>query len=407
MVEFNKIKFCPVTGDNKIHECLDLGLFPLVNNLCETREESLNCKKYPLSLIFFEKSKLTSLGGSVNSDLLFRHYYYKSGINIPYIDHCDSIYDSLMDMVEILPNDLFIDIGGNDGTLLETFRKRNDSIRLLNIDPSQNLSKICKSKGIDVVNEYFTSDLSLNIDSPKVITSTNVFQHLVDINDFAKGVEKLLTEESLWVLEFPYWIHDLETFQFDQIYHEHVYYYTIIPLVKLFEKYNLRISKIVPQKIHGGTLRLYIVKKSSKLISDESVSKYLNQEESYDLNFMIKWGERVLEKLGHYKEIINDYKKNNKKMACYGAAAKGCVFLNCLNLNHNDIEFIIDDTDIKQNKFMPGTGLKIVGREILKNTKIDTIIILTHNFSEYITKKLREEGYEGEIITFLPEIKID
>jgi hypothetical protein len=300
-----------------------------------------------------------------------------------------------------------VDIGGNDGTLLSSFKKMaNMKLHYLNIDPSKNLAKLSEAKGIPVLNDFFSLETAKKVGGKvKVITSTNVFQHLKDTNSFADGVHHLLEDDGIWLLEFPYWIHDLETNQFDQIYHEHVYYYSVTSLKLMMEKHGFRIIRAEKQNIHGGTLRLVMVKETSNIEADDSLNSVIEAERSYDLEYYKNWGKQVYTHLDKCKDIIKQLKSEGKTIAAFGAAAKGCIFLNACGITDSEIDFIIDDTDIKQGKYMPGTGIKIVNREFVKSKKIDYIVVLAHNFADYIIDSFKNE-YDGKFITFLPEIKI-
>lgn len=407
MINTEEILKCPITNDTEFFTYFDLGDFPLVNNLADSEEDSLKCQKFPLKVNLFTKSNLSALSHSVNSELLFNNYLFKSEINIPYISHCARMFDYISGLVKLNENDLIVDIGGNDGTLLSAFRSAsNIKLDYINIDPSKNLVKLSEEKGIPVLNEFFSLNTSKLISKKaKIITSTNVFQHLRDINSFVEGVNHLLDEKGLWVLEFPYWIHDLETNQFDQIYHEHVYFYSIVPLKLMMEKHGLKIIRVEKQVIHGGTLRLVMAKQDSFYEPDVSISKFVEFEKKFDQNYYKKWGLQVSEHLKKCKQIINELKSENKNIVAFGAAAKGCIFLNAINITNKEIDYIIDDTDIKQGKYMPGTGLKIVGRENIDFESIDYILILAHNFSDYIIDSFKQ-SYKGKFILFLPEIKI-
>ena len=407
MKNLEEIIACPITNDNDLYTYFDLGDFPLVNNLLNTKEDSLNCDKYPLKVNFFLKSNLSALSHSVNSEILFSNYLFKSEVNIPYIDHCNRLYDYITGLIKLNENDLIVDIGGNDGTLLSSFKSvSNLKLEYLNIDPSKNLAQLSTAKGIPILNEFFSLNTAKLVSKKaKIITSTNVFQHLKDTNSFVQGVYHLLDEKGLWVLEFPYWVHDLTTNQFDQIYHEHVYYYSIIPLKLMMEKHGLKIIRVEKQKIHGGTLRLVMAKENSYYEPDLSINEFIQSEKPFDLDYYKNWGIQVYKHLNKCKQIIQDLKSENKKIVAFGAAAKGCIFLNALHITDQEIDYIIDDTDIKQGKYMPGTGLKIVSREGIDYSKIDYMLILAHNFSDYIIESFKDQ-YHGKFIIFLPEISI-
>ena len=402
-----KIFICPITGDTNFETYFTLGEFPLVNNLNQSREESLNCDRYPLTVNLFTKSYLSALSHSVSSELLFSNYLFKSEVNIPYINHCTRMFDYITGLIKLNPNDLIVDIGGNDGTLLSAFKATsNFNLSYLNIDPSKNLAVLSEQKGIPVLNDYFSIETAKKVtQKARVVTSTNVFQHLKDINSFAEGVVHILDDNGLWVLEFPYWIHDLETNQFDQVYHEHVYFYSLMPLKMMMEKHGFKIIRVEKQKIHGGTLRLVMAKQNSTYSPDTSIDEFIELEKRFDLDYYKNWGQQVHAHLKICNQIISDLKSQNKKIVAFGAAAKGCIFLNAINITYKEIDYIIDDTDLKQGKYMPGTGLEIKSRDQVDLNSIDYILILAHNFSEFIIESFHD-SYKGKFIQFLPEIKI-
>jgi hypothetical protein len=403
----HKIKKCQITGDDKPISYFSLGDVPLVNNLANSEEESINCEKFPLNLNFYEKSGLSSLDCVVNPEKLFSTYLYKSSVNTPYIKHCKDMYSFISDYLKISSNTNIMDIGGNDGTLLESFQDcSSEKLDLTNVDPSKNLCLISENKGIKTYNAFFTFEFSKMISRKyDLITTTNVFQHTETIKSFALGVENILSDDGIWILEFPYWIHDMETNQFDQIYHEHIYYYSIKPLSILFESCGLRIINVTKQTIHGGTLRLLICKKSAKYRTDLTVDLFLNSESKYNKNYHLEWGNRVQRHLQESKSILQKINSDNKSIYGFGAAAKGCVYLNSIDVDKQIVHKIIDDTDIKQGKYLPGTGIKIYDRDILQTNNPDYILILTHNFADFIVESLKPI-YSGKFIVLLPEIKI-
>lgn len=404
---YSTLNECPISSDNNPINYFSLGEVPIVNNLSSTLQESLEVDKYPLNLIYFEKSGLSCLDCIVNPKLLFSNYLYKSSVNIPYLEHCKEMFYSISDYIEF-KNLNICDIGGNDGSLLNIFKSlaNNDSNYYLNIDPSENLTKVCREKKIDTLCDFFSLETSNKINKKfDIILSTNVFQHLQDINSFLLGINQILKKDGIWILEFPYWFHDMETNQFDQIYHEHIYYYSITPLKFLLENNSLKILNISKQKIHGGTLRLYISKVDSKFYSDESIDKYIESEKKYDLQYHLEWGKNIISHINNSKEFLLKLKSEGNKIFGFGAAAKGCIYLNSMNVNKDIVDVIIDDTDLKQNKFIPGLGIQVKSREFLKENKPDYILILAHNFSDYIIESLKDI-YNGNFILLLPEIKI-
>ena len=400
---------CPITNSNEGIIYFDLGLMPLVNNLNNTKEESLNCSRYPLAVQLFPQSGLSTLTTEINPKILYQHYLYKSGISQPYIEHCEEMFDFVDTYLELNENHKVLDIGGNDGTLLKTFLNKKPFLNVLNIDASENLTKEAEKNGIFSINDFWGAELSKKLDTKfKLITTTNCFQHTAPIESFVEGISISLDKLGIWCLEFPYWKTSIETNQFDQVYHEHVYYYLVSPLTKLLDKYNLRIIKAIKYPIHGGTMRLLISHKGEADTSFQPCKDIHSvlENEKFTTDDYIEWGKKIEDDIRKSKEFLISLKDKGAKIAGFGAAAKGCVYLNAAKINFNQIDYIIDDTYIKQGKFIPGTGIEVVSREKLKTQPVDYIVILAHNFSDYIIKLLRYDGYKGKFILFLPNIKI-
>lgn len=372
---------------------LDLGLQPLVNNLCKTKIEALQAKKYPITASI-DSNLLIKLNYEVESDELYKNYLYRSSVNTPYIEHCKKLWSSIK---SIRPKTI-IDIGGNDGTLLNTFKaEANYDLHLINVDASSSFKEENEEKGIRYFNNYFNKELDL----PKadLITSTNVFQHTKDIKKFVEGIKKHL--KGIWILEFPYTLRTFETLQFDQFYHEHFYYWLITPLEKIFANYDLEIKDYEELDIHGGTLRLYITKKSSSN-KKSTIQKLLDFESNFDF---FEASKKMKEKIIYDKKWLENLQG---KTVFFGSAAKGCVYLNALAIKLDKIKdsYIVDDTFSKQNLYMPGTGLKVISRERLYKEQPENLIILAHNFKEHIIKSLRPK-FKGNIITMLPKLEIN
>jgi len=399
-----KITNCPILGNKDGVEFLNLGNIPLVNNLCDTQQEALDCKRFPLAVQFFRESKVICLTETVDKDNLFLHYLYQSSVNKPYLDHCAEMYDYLSHIIEFKDNDLVLDIGGNDGGLLKEFRKENRNLHYVNVDCSRSFIDINRQSGIDYINEYFGESISLPYKA-KLITSTNVFQHTEPLRSFVRGIRRNLSNEGVWCLEFPYILTTLANDNYDQVYHEHVYYFCLQNIVDIAKQEGLKVVNVSYHDMHAGTLRVLSVKETSRRQPDSTILSFLNLEKTLTEEYCLKWGKRTMEKIQKYKEFIGELVRQGHSVACFGAAAKGCVFLNSCGLDNTMIKFIVDDTPFKQGKFVPGTGIEVVNRDRLKNQKIDYMIILAHNFKDYIMKSLKGQ-YEGMYILMFPDIRI-
>lgn len=398
------INKCPISGSEKKTEYLDLGDIPLVNNLCKSKEESLTCKGFPLALQIFEDSLLTSLTSVIPPEELFCSYLYKSGVSKPYADHCSDMFDYIERYVDLFACDLVVDIGGNDGTLLKQFKKKNKVIDLLNIDPCSKFEGENLTNGIDFYPVFFNEYIEFP-SKAKLITSTNVFQHTELIASFVKGVAKNLDDNGVWCLEFPYWFTTMITNNYDQIYHEHIYYYCLKNICDLLDKEGLKPINVSYHNIHAGTMRVISAHKDNPWKADSSVQTFLSLESIITKEFCKEWGVKITDKIKEMRLFLLGLTCRNN-VAGFGAAAKGCVFLNTCKLDSDDIMFVIDDTPEKQGKFIPGTGIEIVDRSVLKTKKIDYILILAHNFKDYIINSLRQDGYEGRFIVMFPSIEV-
>lgn len=372
---------------------LNLGTQPLVNNLCRSKEASLAARQYPLCALI-DNDLCIELDTVVPSDELYKDYLYYSGISMPYVQHCRQLWHS----IKHLRHDTILDIGGNDGTLLKAFQSQTDEkLNLYNCDASQTFRTLNEEAGITYINDYFNK----NSDVPKadLITTTNAFQHTPNAAKFVEGIAEKL--DGTWILEFPYTLRTLQTIQFDQFYHEHYYYWLVKPLKKLLSQFGLKIYHAEEVDIHGGSMRLWITNKK-EYADTEAAEKFIKEEESYDYNAFYS---RTFHKIARDSIFLN---KLEGKTVFFGAAAKGCVYLNTLNsFSIYKDSYVVDDTPHKQGKYVPGVGLEVVDREFFLKDKPDNVVILAHNFAGYIRTKLRQDGYQGRIITMLPDIYID
>ena len=400
-----RVDRCPISNTVDKFTYLDLGLMPLVNNLADTREESLSCPKYNLSVQYFKSSKLSCLTENVNPDLMFSQYSYRSSVIKPYTDHCIELFKFVDSYLNLTEEDSVLDIGGNDGTLLKSFLGIKPYLNILNVDASTNLTKLSEDRGIPTLNKFWGVDTAKKLNRKfKLITSTNVFQHTAPIADFAEAILLSLETKGIWCLEFPYWKVNMETKQYDQIYHEHVYYYLVEPLKQLFESFGLEIIKAVEYSIHGGSLRLLISRKGDWSVCN-SVQEIIDKEQLIPEDTYKKWGNIIENHISECRSYLMDLKAENKTIIGFGAAAKGCVFLNSAKIDHTLLDVVIDDTDLKQTKFIPGTGIEIKSRSYLKENKVDYILILAHNFKDVIIESLKKE-YNGKFLILFPSIKI-
>ena len=370
-----------------------------MNQYHKTEENAMRAMKYPLHAQI-QDDKTINLTVDVPPDILYGGYRYNSGVNTPYIEHCKKMFKSFEHLLYGTNRtiDTIIDIGGNDGTLLKTFQKQSKKpLQLINVDASESFAAINEEAGIQYVNAFFSDEL--NLPKANVITSTNVFQHTKDIHKFLRGIVKNL--DGIWILEFPYTLRTLQTNQFDQFYHEHYYYWLITPLAKLFKSYGLKIIYAQEQAIHGGSMRLWMTNKEPSAPGNAADS-FIHLESEFDYGLFNCQTQFKIHNDQHYIRQLKG------RTAFFGAAAKGCVYLNALDLSIVNLPdaYIIDDTVSKQGYYVGGTGFQIKDRSFLFEDQPDNLIILAHNFKDHIINTLRPH-YKGSIITMFPDITVD
>jgi ubiquinone/menaquinone biosynthesis C-methylase UbiE len=404
-MSYKEHKVCRVCGSDKLTKYIDLGMLPLSNNLCETQTEE--APTYPLQVMLCEKCSLSQLSIVVDQELLFGNYVYRSSISAGYVDHCRQMAKELKQLYKLTSRSFRIDIAGNDGCLLREF-KDEIGLGILNIDPAKNLITLCQSRGIPSLSFFWSLANAKMIEhefgKADLITATNVFAHVDNVNDFMQGVKYLLKPETgVLVLEFPYLIDFIEKNEFDTIYFEHLSYFSIYPLVYLCAQVGLNVMKVEKQNIHGGTVRVHIGFQDG----DESVNEYLDRELDYkNIAPYTVFSNNANAIIKDFKHSIDNLKFYEAKIAAFAASAKGNTLLNCAGITTKQIDYIVDQTPEKLGKYSPGTHIPILPMAALIVNQPDYLVILSWNFASEIIDKCKKSGYKGKFIVPISEFKI-
>lgn len=395
---------CRVCG-NPLERYIDLGMLPLSNNLCQTNIERAN--KYPLQVMLCKECGLSQLSIVIFPEILFGHYVYRSSINKGYVDHCHKMAKELKETYGLTKDSFMVDIAGNDGALLREF-KSEIGLKILNVDPAENLGALCRATGIPTLTHFWSRQTALRLLNSSgygkvdLITATNVIAHVDNIYDFLWGVRLLLKPGGVCVLEFPYLMDFIENGEFDTIYFEHLSYMSIKPLNLLCKMLGLNITRIEKQQIHGGSVRVHI----GFGIEGESVQKYIDNESKLTIEDYKKFAEDSYYTIRNFADNLYQLKSNGSKIAGFAASAKGNTLLNCAGISFGIINYIVDETPEKIGKYSPGTHIPIVSMLELMTAPPDYLIILSWNFSNEIISKCRDAGYEGKFIIPIPEFKV-
>lgn len=397
---------CRVCDSSNLTKYLDLGYLPLSNNLARSTVAAFNKERFPLQVLFCEDCGLSQLSIVVDPSDMFSHYVYRSSISKTYVNHCRKM---AVDLKSRLTKDSFmIDIGSNDGTLLKEF-KEEIGLKIMGIDPAENLAAICDAAGIPNLTFFWGIGAARRVvncfGKADLITATNVFAHNDNAKEFIEAAKYCLKSEGILVLEFPYLIDFIEKREYDTVYQEHLSYFSIRPLMRLCNDVGLNVQSVEKQDIHGGTVRVTIGTGSMSA----SVFEFLRMEENNgygNVNKYLEWGQNIQHKINELKYHLSRLKYSGKTIAGFAASAKGNTLLNCANITVGTMNYIVDQTPEKIGKYSPGTGIPIVSMDDLVRTPPDYLVILSWNFFEEIKEKVRAAGYMGKFIIPIPEFQI-
>jgi D-mycarose 3-C-methyltransferase len=368
---------------------------PLANAFHENKDENL--VEYPLKVYFCRSCSSVQLLDIVDPELVFRKYEYLTSASKPLSNHFVEMGKSLADKFITSKKDLVVEIGGNDGVLLDAIK---DRCRVLNVDPAWNASWLAMGRNVATMGTFFNSDIASVIEQhygkAKVIVANNVMAHIENIYDVAKGVGNLLTEDGVFVFEV-HWIGNLiGDGGFDQIYHEHLYYHSLTALRNYFGE-SLFDVELVP--IHGQSMRVYT---GNRQVCP-SVEEFVNKEKELGLDSEHTYT-GFYDKIHANKMMLKDILGKFKKVVGYGAPAKGNTLINYYDLH---LDYIVDTTPGKQGLFTPGKNIPVYHPEMLLKDPPDAVLVLAWNYADTILKKeqaLRDKGVK--FIIPVPEVKV-
>ncbi len=380
---------------SKTRQVLDLGKSPPANSLLSKKEQKI--KKYPLVLDFCENCNNLQLRDCLNIDDLYKHYYYITPQSTILNDHYEYLTKFLISRNYINNSSKVIEIGSNVGLYLDFLKPYVGSV--LGVDPAKNITQIANRNGIPTICDFFNNKLANEILSSKgkadAIIARHCFAHNSSPHELLKGVKALLSQDGAVIIENAYVLNTLENNEFDQIYHEHMFYYSIQSMSKALEMNDLRLQDVYFSLVHGGSI-LFVAKHSEAFTKEsDSLKKYLQYEKTVLNNFMLdKFSSNVFKFKKDLKNLIISLKKNNPltNIYTYGATAKGNTLLNYVELNQNHINYCVDCTEIKQGKYLPGSNIKIISEEYADKHPPTHFLLTAWNYKDEIIKKVRNKG---------------
>ena len=387
-----KILYCRSCRSKNLERVITIGPHPNANSYIATAQLEKEEIYFPLDVYLCNGCSLLQLGHTINPKILFGDYVYVSSTSQLFVNHFKEYANSVFTDFLLTKKSLVVDIGSNDGVLLKSFKDLGCDV--LGVDPVSAIAEVAKANGVNTIIDFFSVDLAKKIlkkhGKAKIITANNTFAQISDLDELVKGVSCLLADDGVFIIEVPYLPVMLKKMYFDLIYHEHHSLPAIKPLTYLFNRFHMRIIDVRDQAVHGGTVRIYVSHSKSSYKVSNNVRKHMMLEKSIQINkkktyesFFLKVQKNRVTLL----KLLLKLKLEGKRIAAYGAPAKGNTLLNFYNIGTETIDFIIDDSVWKQNRFTPGKRIPIISSEESVNRRVDYLLILAWNFADEIMKK--------------------
>ncbi len=401
---------CHSCGHRSLHPVLDLGAMPASDGLIADPDPVRSDPRYPLQVGFCPQCALVQLLDTLPPEEMFgANYLYYSSYSDELLRHSQQNAEELIADRGLGADSLVVEIASNDGYMLRNFVERG--IGVLGIDPAPKQAAAANEKGVRTINDFFGTRLAATLASDgykaDVLIANNVVAHVADPNDLVKGIKAILKPGGIVVVEFPY-VRDLvDHGEFDTIYHEHLCYFSVTSAKQLFERHGLYLHDVRRIPIHGGSLRLYFTPTNAPT---HAVADILKEELELGLHktgYYERFGERVASFRKRARHLIAGLKQDGKRLAAYGAAAKGTILLNYIGVNDGTIDYVVDRNPHKHGKFMPGVRVPIHEPSRLMSDRPDYVIILPWNFKDEIISQQSEYlNAGGRFIVPIPDLEI-
>lgn len=402
---------CIVCDNKTVEKFLDLGQTALANKFLTNEEILLAEPTYPLRVGFCHRCGHVQLTDIVPPQAMFEDYLYVSSASDTLKAHLYDLSDTVVQRYHLTAQDIVIDIGCNDGTLLSGFRRHG--VRVLGVDPAANLAELTRANGIDRLVAFFSRRTAQEIvdrwGPATVITATNTFPHIPQLQDFIAGIQIALKPGGAFVIEAHYLVDMLEQGAFDTIYHEHVSYWALGPMIYLFDRAGMEVVHVERLPLHHGQLRVFVQRKGEGCVRP-TVAAALELERSLGINEFATY-QRFAQKTQQIKTELHDklreLRKKGKRLAGYGAPAKGNTLLSFLEIGPETLSYIADRSALKRGLYTPGSHIPVVAPERLLLDQPDYVLLLAWNFVAEILKQQAEYRRRGgKFIIPVPRVKI-
>jgi len=402
---------CILCRSAEVEEFLDLGETALANQFLRADEINGHEPKYPLRIGFCNACGHVQLTDSVPPGEMFDNYLYISSASDTLKNHLRELSDLLVRRYGLGTEDLVIDIGCNDGTLLKGFQRYG--VRPLGVDPAKNLAVFTDGTGIERCTRLFTAasakDIVAHWGHASLITATNTFPHIQNLGDFIEGLKTALKPGGVFVIEMHYLLDIIEQVAFDTIYHEHVSYWALGPMKRLFEEHGMTIVDAERVPLHHGQLRVHVQRRGEGSVQAR-VGEVLLAEKAAgldELSTYTRFAERAKKIKRDLHQTLRNFAERGERVAGYGAPAKGNTLLGFLDIGPELLPYIVDKSPLKQGLYTPGTHIPVVRPERLLADQPDYVLLLAWNFVDEIVEQQAEyQKRGGKFMVPVPEVKV-
>jgi len=392
---------CRSCGFRDLEVILSLGTTPLANRLLTVVQLGEAEPTYALTLAFCRQCSLVQILETVPPETLFREYAYFTSFSDTMLRHGAALVERLIGERALGPKSLVVELASNDGYLLQYFVRAG--IPVLGIEPAENVARVAEEKrGVRTLSEFFGAALARKLldggEAADVIIANNVLAHVADLNGFVEGIEVLLKPDGVAVIEVPYVKETIERVEFDTIYHEHLCYFSLSALHPLFRRHGLAISDVERVPVHGGSLRVVVRHDDGAGRTSATVDTLLGEEKVRGvdtLEFYQEFATTVARLRERLRDLLHGLRKEGKRLAAYGAAAKGSTLLNYCGIGAETLEFVVDRSTYKQGRYMPGVRLPIHPPARLVEAMPDYVLLLSWNFAEEVMAQQEEYLRKG------------
>jgi len=394
---------CRVCLAESLVPVLDYGRVALADGFLDGDSPIQDEPTFPLILCLCEACGHLQVNEVVSPELLFRNYIYLTGVSDAVLEHAQVLYQSVVEALGGAtgrPPLQVIEAASNDGTVLSVFQR--NGCRVLGVDPARNIAKIANERGIETLAEFFNKEtaraVSARMPNADVFIARNVLAHVADLHGFVAGIGMVMAADGVGVIEVPHALTMYDQLQYDQVFHEHLGYYTVEVLQTLFGMHGLKVIRVEEIPIHGGSIRVYLAKKSSARQVEASVQRVVGEERKRGLGKVETWlefAERVNRQKTKLLQELKALKADGKRIAAYGASGKGQAMLQFCGIDGRLLDYVVDKSQWKQGKLTPGTRIPVYSTERLLSDKPDVLLLSAWNFADEIRRQQHDYVVQG------------